>query len=178
MLILGVVIGFNNLAVSLALGALGRRPRRWRIVGVFMVFEFTVPLIGLLIGSQLAGAGADAGRAIGALLLAGLGAWTLWSSLESAEGERLAQRATTWSGLIGLAAGLSLDNLVVGFALGLGEASPLLVASVIAAFSAGFTLAGLEIGAQGRRRWERRTEIVAGLALIMVAVGVALGAIG
>ena len=51
---LGAAIAANNLVVALALGALGQAPRRWRIAGVFGVFEFAVPLIGLLISVRRA----------------------------------------------------------------------------------------------------------------------------
>ena len=46
LIVLGVVIGANNLSAALALGALGHGHHRSRIVGVFAVFEFTVPLVG------------------------------------------------------------------------------------------------------------------------------------
>jgi len=170
--ILGTAIGANNLVVALALGALGQAPRRRRIAGVFGLFEFCVPLIGLLIGRGLSGTLADAGRWIGAALLVALGLITLRP--DGPDDERLAERITTTGGLAGLAAGLSLDNLVVGFALGLGDVSPLLVATVIACFSVSFTLVGLHLGAAGRRHLERPARVAAGVAL--VAVGLAVGA--
>lgn len=173
---LGAAIGANNLVVALALGALGQAPRRWRIAGVFGLFEFAVPLIGLLIGRGLSGTLAEAGRWVGAALLAALGLITLRP--DGPEDERLAERVTTTWGLAGLAAGLSLDNLLVGFALGLGEVSPLLVATVIACFSVSFTLAGLQLGAAGRRHWERPARVAAGVALVALGVGVGAGWIG
>jgi manganese efflux pump family protein len=159
--------------VALALGALGQAHRRWRIVAVFAVFEFTVPLLGLLAGQSLAGVLADSGRWVGAALLAGLG--LLAMRPDGVDDVRLAARVTTIGGLVVLAAGLSLDNLLVGFGLGFGDVSPLLVAAVIAAFAAVFTLLGLELGAAGRRHWERRAQIASGAALVAVAVAVGAG---
>jgi len=176
LVILGATIGANNLVVALALGALGQAPRRWRIAGVFGVFEFAVPLIGLLIGQGLSGELAEAGRWIGAAMLVALGLLTLRP--DGADDERLAARVTTTWGLVGLAAGLSLDNLLVGFALGLGDVSPLLVAAVIASFSVSFTLVGLQLGAVGRRHWERRVRVLAGVALVAVGLAVGAGWIG
>ena len=179
LLILGTAIGANNLGVALALGALGQAGHRWRIAGVFGAFEFLVPLVVLLVGRELADELADTGRWIGAALLAVLGLWTMWAAREGEQrGSELARRASTWSGLAGLAAGLSLDNLVVGFSLGLGGATPVIVAAFIAAFSVGFTLAGLRLGAAGRHRWRRGTELLAGAALLVVAVGVGAGWLG
>lgn len=51
LIILGAVIGANNLAVSLALGSLGQSGRYLRIVPVFGFFEFVMPPIGLSIGA-------------------------------------------------------------------------------------------------------------------------------
>jgi putative Mn2+ efflux pump MntP len=174
--VLGAAIAANNLVVALALGALGQAPRRWRIAGVFGAFEFAVPLIGLLIGRGLSSPLAEAGRWIGAVLLTALGLLTLRP--DGDDDERLAERATTVGGLVGLAAGLSLDNLLVGFALGLGDVSPLLVAAVIACFSVSFTLVGLELGAAGRRHWERPARVAAGVALVAVGLAVGAGWIG
>jgi manganese efflux pump family protein len=172
---LGAAIGANNLAVSLTLGSLGQARRRWRIVAVFGVFEFTLPLIGLLIGRETADALAGSGRWLGAALLAALGLWTLRPSEDPGEDERLARHVTTWRGLAGLAAVLSIDNLVVGFALGLGSTGPLLLAGVIAVFAVCFTLIGLELGAAGRRRWSRGARVASGTALLALAIAIATG---
>lgn len=68
---------------------------------------------------------------------------------------------------------LSLDNLVVGFALGASRTSVWLGAVVIGVVSAAMSLAGLEIGARAGRWAGERSEQLAGLLLIFV--GVALG---
>ncbi len=179
LLAIGTVVGLNNFAVALMLGALGQRRRRWRIAGVFAVFEFTVPLLGLLLGSALAETFSDAGRFVGAALLVALGAIAVRSAARSArdpaERDRVARQVTTWGGLVGLAAGLTVDNLVVGFSLGLGDVEPLLLAGTIALFATTFTLIGLEIGARGRRDFEPVARVGSGLLLIMLGVAIGLG---
>ncbi len=173
---IGAVVGVNNFAVALMLGALGQYRRRWRIAGVFGVFEFTVPLIGLLIGSVLAGYIAGAGELIGAALLVVLGVMAVRAPAASEENrERLAGQVSTWGGIAALAAGLTFDNLVVGFALGLSDVEPLLLASTIALFAVAFTLIGLEIGRRGRRSHEAAAQTASGILLIALAVAVALG---
>jgi putative Mn2+ efflux pump MntP len=144
LVILGATIGANNLFVALALGALGQAPRRWRIAGVFGVFEFAVPLIGLLIGQGVSGELAEAGRWIGAAMLVALGLLTLRP--DGADDERLAARVTTTGGLVGLAVS--------------------------------FTLVGLQLGAVGRRHWERRVRVFAGVALVAIGLAVGAGWIG
>ena len=68
-----------------------------------------------------------------------------------------------------LAAGLSIDNLVVGFSLGLRSYDPLSIAATIAAFSMLFAWVGIGIGDASRRQWERAAGVVAGVLLLMVA---------
>ncbi|MFO8237169.1 MAG: manganese efflux pump, partial [Prochlorococcaceae cyanobacterium] len=133
LLILGIVIGANNLAVALALGAMGQVERRWRVLVVFGVFEFTMPLLGI-----------------------GLGLLTVVAGVRNRrQDEKLARSATSWRGLTVLAFGLSLDNVVVGFSLGLGGSNPLAVATTIAWFSVLFTWIGMGLGRTSRRHWER-----------------------
>jgi putative Mn2+ efflux pump MntP len=165
--VLGIVIGSNNLAASLALGALGQAVRRWRIVAVFGAFEFLVPLVGVWLGRHAAGVVAERAGWLGPLLLALLGAWAVAGGLRrDRDEEALARRATTWRGLALLAGGLSLDNLVVGFSLGLGGRSPLLLAAVIAGCSMAFAWLGLRLG---RRRHRRVAEAGTGVLLLALA---------
>ena len=126
LLVLGAVIGSNNLAASFALGALGQRPSIPRVVLTFGLFEFLVPLAGLWLGQQASSAIADSLGWLGPALIAGLGLFTLYEALKGgADEDALAEKIATRRGLLFLAAGLSIDNLVVGFGLGLGGMEPL-----------------------------------------------------
>ena len=176
LVVLGIVIGANNLSAALALGALGHGRHRGRIVTVFAVFEFSVPLVGTLLGQRLAASISDAFPWLGAVLLIGLGVAVLVSVLRRGHtDERLSRLATSWQGLVLLGAGLSADNLVIGFSLGLAEIPPLALAATIVVFSSAFTFIGVTVGNDLRRHWERRTEIAAGLLLIALGVAVAAG---
>lgn len=170
LLILGVVIGSNNLAAGLALGALGQAERARRIVAVFGLFEFCVPLVGLALGRASTRWVESQAGWVSILLLVGVGLWMVWTSRRtSSRDEKLARQATTWGGLALLSAGLSVDNLVVGFSLGLRAYDPLTIAATIAGFSMMFTWLGLHAGDAGRRHWEQRATALAGLLLIAVA---------
>jgi putative Mn2+ efflux pump MntP len=83
----------------------------------------------------------------------------------------------TWRLLLsGLA--LSVDNLVVGFALGADGAPVLVGALVIGLVSVALSLIGLELGARIGRRAGDRGEQLAGLMLILVGAAIAAGALG
>jgi putative Mn2+ efflux pump MntP len=77
--------------------------------------------------------------------------------------------------LSGLA--LSLDNLVVGFALGTYQIAILLGAIVIGAVSVSLSLIGLELGARLGGWAGHRSDQLGGIILIGVGAAVAAGAL-
>jgi putative Mn2+ efflux pump MntP len=77
---LGIVIAANNMAVSLALGALGQLHRRVRIVAVFGTFESAAPLIGIWIGRQAAAWIEDQTAWLGPVLIAGVGGLAIYGA--------------------------------------------------------------------------------------------------
>jgi manganese efflux pump family protein len=175
-IILGIVIGFNNLAVALALGSLGHNDKRYRIVSVFTAVEFVVPLIGLWVGQAAATHMGTAAVWVGPLLLVAIGVWTIVVSYKGKENEdRLIRQIASYWALILLALVLSADNLIIGFILGLGDVSPLRLALVIALFSGTFTWLGVTLGAKMRRVWENRVTVIAGILLIALGLADAVG---
>lgn len=171
LLLLGVVIGTNNLAVSLALGVMGQRAHRPRIVAVFGLFEFLMPLIGIWLGRRIAEALAANLSWMAPALLIGFGLSTLvGSGFRSFDHEALGRRAASWGGLVLLAASLSMDNLLIGLSFGLAEVAPVILAAVISVFSMLFTSAGLWTGHRIAKRGRRRTEAGAGLLLILAGL--------
>ncbi len=174
--IFGLVIGANNLTVALALGAIGQRRNQGRILLVFAGFEFSVPLIGVWLGQQMADTLAACADWLGPVLLAGLGMATLISAQGSPrDREKLARTVTSWRGLISLSAGLSVDNLVAGFGLGLGGVSPLALAITIMCFSVVFAWIGLQVGHRVKQDYEKAGSTAAGLLLIVLAGAVLFG---
>lgn len=170
LLLIGIVIGANNLAASIALGAAGQVARWPRILIVFGLFEFCVPLIGISIGREVARRLVDFTDWLGAALLAMLGAWIIIAGLaDRFDLGTLARRAMSWGGIVLLAATLSIDNVVIGFSLGLRGYSPLELALTIAACSVIFSAVGLRIGDTGRRYFETIAEVSAGILLLGLA---------
>jgi manganese efflux pump family protein len=168
--IFGLVISANNLTVALALGAIGQRRNQGRILLVFGGFEFSVPLIGVWLGRQMSDTLAAHTDWLGPVLLAGLGMATLVSSRGSPRDRaKLARTVTSWRGLITLSAGLSVDNMVVGFGLGLGGVSALALATTIMCFSVVFAWIGLQVGHCVKQNYESAGTAATGLLLIMLA---------
>ena len=107
---------------------------------------------------------------LGPALLAALGVLTLVQNTRDTHNQKtLAAKVTSWRGLILLSAGLSLDNLVVGFSLGLRNVPALALATTIMAFSVTFAWIGLKLGARNRRNYENVAEAIAGVLLLALA---------
>jgi manganese efflux pump family protein len=201
LLLASCAVGLSNLAASIGIGLSGVNARvRLQVGLVFGVFEAGMPVVGLLIGQGLA---SDVGRVVrwpGAILLMLIGAFGVFRSLR-ARGAKpqqpgepdptvIPQRGTD-SPRVGrhrsaaptirlLASGfvLSMDNLVVGFALGTYGVGIATGAIVIGAVSVVMSLAGLELGGLVGRWAGRRTEQMSGMILILVGAAIAGGAFG
>lgn len=170
LLLLGLIVGANNLAAALALGALGQFSRRWRIILVFGLFEFFVPLLGITMGQSVALWIEQEVTWVGAGFLAVLGIWTIIAGLrQPAADETLAPKLTTWAGLMGLGAGLSIDNLIIGFSLGLGTVNALAVATTVCLCSVTFTWVGLRLGRVAGPERAPYVTITAGVLLLGLA---------
>jgi manganese efflux pump family protein len=185
LLLAAVAVGLSNLAASIGIGVAGVTARtRWQVGLVFGVFEAGMPIVGLLIGQRIA---SDLGTAVrwpGAILLMIVGASALIRSLR--ERRRSAaggspQPVTLPPRRLGrlLVSGfvLSLDNLVVGFALGTYQVGILSAAILIGLVSVAMSLAGLELGGLLGRWAGQRSEQMSGLILILVGVAIAGGAL-
>lgn len=172
LIILGAVIGSNNLAVAFALGAMDTRSFWWRIIVVFGIFEFVIPLLGLLIGQQLSTLVASYASYVGGGMLIVFGLFVIYKSFKSYKKEEsnLLKNVTSWLGLISLSAGLSIDNLIVGFSMGLQNFHPLTTSTVIAGSSVLFTIIGLNTGKYLKYQYRKVTDISAAILLLLIGI--------
>jgi putative Mn2+ efflux pump MntP len=163
-------LGLDSFAVAAAIGATQviTARQRLRISLLFLLFEGGMPLIGLALGAALArGIGQIAGY-VAAVAVIAIGAWMLLARGD--DDEEKASRITTSRGvaLIALGVSVSLDELAIGFTIGLTH---LPVTAVITAIALQALLAaqlGLALGARIGERWRERAERVAGVALILL----------
>jgi manganese efflux pump family protein len=175
LLLVAVSVGASNFAAAIAIGVSGVDYRtRLRVGIIFGAFEAGMPIVGLALGAQLAGTFGHAARWVGGGLLIAAGAYGLISSLV---GRQVAVSTARSGRLILSALALSLDNLVVGFALGTYHTSILEGALIIGAVSVGLSLIGLEVGARVGRLAGDRGEQLAGVMLISVGIAIAAGAL-
>ena len=187
-------MGLSNLAASIGIGVTGvNASTRLRVGVIFGVFEAGMPIVGLLTGQRFATDLGQAARWTGAILLIAVGASGLARSVrdsrrraangpaDSRNPRAQPEMASRPSGLARLLVSgfvLSLDNLVVGFALGTYQVGILAGAAVIGAVSVIMSLAGLELGGLLGRWVGERSEQMSGVILILVGAAIAGGALG
>jgi putative Mn2+ efflux pump MntP len=166
-------LGLDSFAVAAAIGATGRLPARlrWRISLLFLVFEAGMPLIGVALGAPLAHAIGDTADYVAAAAVVAIGAWLLLHDDDDDAGRLLDARGVA---LLGLGVSISLDELAIGFSLGLTHLP--LVPVIIAIGGQAFAAAqlGLLLGGRIAERHRAAAERLAGA--ILIALGLFLAA--
>lgn len=171
-LLLAISLSLDNVRTSLGLGML--RPsqvRRLRIAVVFGLWDMGALLLGLLIGHWLGALLGPWTNGIGTVVLAAYGLFLIAQGLTGIELDPLDDR---WV-LLGLPLSLSLDNLVAGFGLGLLHFPPLLAAVLFGLMTAVLSFAALHLGAGIARYIPSQPEFLAGIILVIVAIGLYAG---
>jgi len=162
-----VPLGLDTLAVSAGLGASGKAsPReRRRLSLLFAAFEGGMPLVGLALGAPLARAVGGAAEYAAIVVLAVLGLLALRGGGE----ERLSARPTSLAAALVLGLSVSLDELALGFTLGLLRVPVLPAIALIAVQALVLSQLGLRLGARAGRAAGERAERLAGVALLLLA---------
>jgi len=179
--ILFVSLGLDTLAVAMGLGLAGLPRARWLRLGFILAgFEGLMPIAGLLIGQRL---GPTLGElatylAAGILLLIGVLAIreargdAAQAGIPGRPAESEEERPLLLTGL-----SVGLDELAVGFSLGvLGvPLGPALGYIAVQAFA--LTLVGLFLGARLGARMGTRAELASGIILVLLGVALAVNEI-
>jgi putative Mn2+ efflux pump MntP len=174
LVLIAAALGLSNFAAAIGIGLSGIDARvRVRVGLVFGLFEATMPLLGLVLGRQVATSLGSTSAYVGGGLLIATGSYTVLQARRHRSDH--ASVGTRLGRLLVTGAALSIDNLVVGFALGTHKVPLALAAVVIAVVSVAMSLVGLELGRQLGRVVEKWSNEIGGAVLILVGVTIALG---
>jgi putative Mn2+ efflux pump MntP len=170
LLVFVLPLGLDSFAVAAALGAAQviTVRQRLRIALIFVVFEGGMPLIGLALGDALARGIGHIADYLAAAAVIGIGLWMLLADEKDEGGRASGMISSRGLALAALGVGISLDELAIGFGLGLVR---LPVTAVIIAIAVQALLAaqlGLAIGARIAERWRERAGQLAGITLILL----------
>jgi len=185
LLLVSISVGLSNFAGAIGIGLSGIDLRTRLRVGIaFGLFEALMPVIGLLLGEQVAGFFGQYAKYVGGGILVVTGGYTIWQGRRTGAQEQQPGTVVATSGglrthqLLITALALSIDNLAVGFALGGLEIPIILAAATMGVVSVGMSLAGLELGHRLGRRVEEWSEEIGGGVLILVGIAIAIGVLG
>ncbi len=166
LLALVLPLGLDTFAAAGALGTTDVSPgRRLRLALLFTAFEAGMPLVGLALGAPLGHAVGGAADYVAIAVLLAFGLFTLLSPETGAEEGLGALGQMRGAGAIALGIGVSLDELAIGFTLGLLRLPILLVVLLIALQAFVVAQLGLRLGARLGARTRDGAERLAGLAL-------------
>jgi putative Mn2+ efflux pump MntP len=169
----------DTFVLGTALGAAGiARGDRLRTSVILTTFEAGMPIAGFVVGTAIGGALSRWSDYVAAVALAVIGVWMLRAAgAEDEEAEtnvRLLESARGWA-IVVLGLGVSLDELAIGFGVGLLRLPLLLMVGLIAVQAFVAAQLGMRLGsriAQGARHAAGR---IAGVLLLAAAVLVAGG---
>jgi manganese efflux pump family protein len=171
-LILGFTLSLDNFRTAVVLGAL--RLSWGRTVRVALIFGFwdgVAPLVGILVGDYLGQRIGSTADYVAAGALGAYGLYLVVQAWRTAEPEEPDER---WA-LFGLPLPLSLDNIVAGTSLGLLGFSPWVAPPLFGAITFLVTLVGLQLGRAVAHFIHIRSDLLTGVALVVMAVLVGLG---
>lgn len=177
--IIFVSLGLDTLAVSLGLGLSGLPRNRWLKVGLtFALFEGLMPVVGLLIGQGLGSALGAIATYVAAGILIVIGGLEIKEAVldddDDDEAIDLSPTAEKRRPLLLTGLSVSLDELAVGFALGVLHVplGPALAYIAVQAFA--LTFVGLLIGQRLGKRLGERAELAAGIVLALLGIAIFL----
>jgi putative Mn2+ efflux pump MntP len=173
-LILGFTLSLDNFRTAVVLGGLRLSWRRaLQVALVFGFWDGLAPLVGILVGGYLGERIGSTADYVAAAALAAYGLYLVVQAWRTAEPEEPDQR---WA-LFGLPLPLSVDNIVAGTSLGLLGFSPWLAPALFGAITALMTLVGLQLGRVVAHFINIRSDLLTGVALVVMAVLVGLGVV-
>ena len=170
-LVLGFVLSLDNFRVSIALGTVPFGLKRaMQVALAFGLWDAIMPLIGLLVGRKIGDEVGDVAELVGAVALGAYGLYLVISALRNPEPEELDH---PWA-LFGIPFTLSLDHLFAGASLGLLGLAPWFSAAIFGAMTAVLSLVGLQLGRAAAHLVRIRSDLLAGVTLIIAAVALPL----
>jgi manganese efflux pump family protein len=163
-------LGLDTFAVAAAIGMIGvSSSAQRRISLLFTGFEAGMPLAGLALGVPLGHAIGAAAEYVAIAVLIAFGMYTLAGDDDDERVAELAQM--TGVRTIALGISISLDELAIGFTLGLLHISAALVIALIAVQTLIVTQLGLRLGNRLGERIREGAERLAGAALTTLGIG-------
>ncbi len=161
--------------VSISLGFVEVK-RKIKIALIFALAESVMPLVGLFIGTSAGRVIGNWASGIGGIVLVAVAVWFLVFEGDDDELGKLRREPTGWT-LVLTALSISLDELAVGFSMGLMGVPVTFTIMLIAVQAFVFTFLGLTLGAKIRPYLGEWAEKLVGIILGAFGIWILIDAI-
>ncbi len=176
LILFALPLSLDNFALSTLVGVTPMSARqRLRLATTFAAAEGLMPAVGLLLGLPLGNAIGGAGEFVAGALMLVTGFW-LWRRARSADDDddeaeqiRRAVKQTGWA-LVGIALGISLDELAVGFSFGVLRLPFVPALLVLGGQALLVSLLGQSLGRHLGTRFGERLERLTGPAVCILGL--------
>ena len=185
-LLLGVALSLDSLAVSLSLGfTLDRTTRRERVRFLILIgiFHLAMIVLGWGTGERVSGLISSYDHWVSFVLLSFMGGKMIYEGAKKNEGEKQSQMLCLPNTLM-LCLALSIDAFIAGFSLGLVrvlliDASQLcnilLAGTIIGLCASAISTIGIFIGSRASARLGSKAEVIGGIILILIGLEILIG---
>lgn len=163
-------LSLDTFAIAAALGMTGLTGgQRIRYGLLFAAFEGGMPVVGLLVGAGLGKVIGGWSEYIAIAALAGLGAYMLFAPEDKDEARVRGLLHSGGLAVVGLGLSISLDELAIGFTLGLLNVPVVPAIALIAAQAFVVSQVGFALGGRVGESTREGAERLAGAVLILIA---------
>lgn len=170
LLLLAVALGADALSLSIGLGIAGISHRqKWQLIATIFIFHVVMPVIGYYAGHLVGDYVGRIAAIIGAAILLFLGMQMIKQGLLGDE-EAPTLKLASATGLLILAASVSIDALSVGFTLGTQDVNLAQAAAAIGITAGIMTYLGLAFGSQIGKYLGGKAQIAGGAILIIIGI--------
>jgi putative Mn2+ efflux pump MntP len=164
-----VPLGLDTFAVAAALGMAGVSTRdRTRVSLIFTAFEAGMPLVGFLAGNLAGRAAGNAADYLAIAILIGLGLFMLRPQSKDEERQLSLLARTRGLAVLGLGVSISIDELAIGFTIGLLHFPVIVILVLIGIQTFVLTQLGIRLGQRIGERIREGAERLAGVALALL----------
>ena len=173
-------LAIDAFAVSFAAGAyFGRATQRqkFRLSFHFGLFQFLMPIIGWIAGSEVVKIIENFDHWLALLILVIIGGKMIFDSI--ANGTHVLNKDISKGlSLINLSIATSLDALAVGFSLGIVNSDIIIPSIIIGIVAASMSLVGIKSGEKLSSFFGRKIAIIGGIVLILIGLHIVLDHLG
>jgi manganese efflux pump family protein len=166
-----VPLGLDTFAVAAALGMAGLKAGdRTRVSLIFTAFEAGMPLVGFFAGNLAGRAAGNAADYLAIAILIGLGLFMLRPQGDEDEKQLSLLARTRGLAVLGLGVSISIDELAIGFTIGLLRFPVLVILVLIGIQTFIVTQLGIRLGQRIGEGIREGAERLAGVALALLGL--------